>query len=35
MHQNALDNDSGTNWCSATASFGDGDYGTPGTGNGC
>ena len=34
-HQNALDNDAGTNWCSATATFGDGDYGTPGAGNGC
>jgi uncharacterized protein len=34
-HQNALDNDDGANWCAATVSFGDGDYGTPGTGNGC
>lgn len=34
-HQNAFDNDDGTNWCSAKATFGDGDYGTPGTGNGC
>jgi hypothetical protein len=34
-HQNALDNDDGANWCSAIVTFGDGDYGTPGTGNGC
>ncbi len=34
-HQNALDNDDGTNWCAATMTFGDGDYGTPGTKNGC
>jgi hypothetical protein len=34
-HQNAFDNDDGTNWCSDKATFGDGDYGTPGTGNGC
>jgi hypothetical protein len=34
-HQNALDNDDGTNWCAATVTFGDGDHGTPGTTNGC
>ena len=34
-HQNALDNDVGANWCSAKVTFGDGDYGTPGTSNGC
>ncbi len=34
-HQNAVDNDDGANWCSASVTFGDGDYGTPGAGNGC
>ncbi|MEM1324969.1 MAG: lamin tail domain-containing protein [Bacteroidota bacterium] len=30
---NALDNDSGENWCEATSAYGDGDLGTPGEAN--
>ena len=29
----ATDNDTGSNWCEATSTFGDGDYGTPGSAN--
>ena len=31
----ALDNNDGTNWCTSTTPFGDGDLGTPGTINQC
>ncbi len=30
---NATDNDNGVNWSTSTVAFGDGDFGTPGTGN--
>ncbi|MDG1478062.1 MAG: lamin tail domain-containing protein, partial [Myxococcota bacterium] len=30
---NATDNDTGSNWCPAAETFGDGDYGSPGTAN--
>ena len=31
----ALDNNDGTNWCTASTAFGDGDFGTPGDANDC
>ena len=31
----ATQNDDGANWCNAVASFGDGDFGTPGEANSC
>ena len=31
----ALDNNIGTNWCTSTTPFGDGDLGTPGVANNC
>ncbi len=31
----ALDNNDGTNWCTSTTPFGDGDLGTPGLANDC
>ena len=30
---NATDNDTGSNWCEPSSSYGDGDYGTPGSAN--
>jgi len=34
-HYDHIDNDNLGNWCLATTTFGDGDYGTPGTGAAC
>jgi hypothetical protein len=35
QHYNAIDNDDPDTWCAAVSTYGDGDFGTPGTANDC